>query len=194
MSTMGTDEDAVESEPASEAVTRANGDGSVLDSRDGLAFDVGLTSDDAELVEPERSGAIRPEDEDAGLQEPQEHGHVGQVATDRAPGLVEPDETVAPYEFADEEPDPLVTPPEMSQMVFVDVVLLLRRRTRSSSFRRQMHPSASCGSPSVGLRASPSATRRGGSRPRGRSRTNCSLMSRGVRDDTRRGPDHRSPR
>lgn len=125
MSTMGTDEDAVESEPASEAVTRANGDGSVLDSRDGLAFDVGLTSDDAELVEPERSGAIRPEDEDAGLQEPQEHGHVGQVATDRAPGLVEPDETVAPYEFADEEPDPLVTPQEMSQMVFVDVVLLL---------------------------------------------------------------------
>ena len=58
MSTMGTDEDAVESEPASEAVTRANGDGSVLDSRDGLAFDVGLTSDDAERHIPLSRGSL----------------------------------------------------------------------------------------------------------------------------------------
>ena len=102
MSPMGTDADAVEADNGLASMTRAE--------RDGFASANG----DEHVTEP--TGA--PEVSD--LQEvaaPDASVESGEVAA--------PDASDEPAAEMDEAWDPLVTPPEMSQMVFVDVVLLL---------------------------------------------------------------------
>jgi hypothetical protein len=135
---MGTDEDAVEADPGSEAMTRANGDGSAFASGDALATEATWTSDVsdvgdvAELDGPEASEDVTPEvanktaevplgsGSDLESSEPSEQGELAEpAALDESAALDEPGADM------DEELDPLVTPAEMSQMVFVDVVLLL---------------------------------------------------------------------
>ena len=59
----------------------------------------------------------------------------------------------------DEFEQDLLEPPEMSQMLFVDVVLLCRRLIRSSSCKRPTRHFRSCGFQSEEPRVSPSATR-----------------------------------
>ena len=132
MSPMGTDEDAVEADPGSEAMTRANGDGSAFASGDALANEATWTSDVsdvgdvAELDGPQASEDVTHEvanetadvplgsGSDLESSEPSEQGELAEPAALDEPGA-----------DMDEELDPLVTPAEMSQMVFVDVVLLL---------------------------------------------------------------------
>ena len=100
MSPMGTDEDAVEADLGSASMTRANDDGSAFVNDDPVATEAATwTSDVAELDEP---------DEFAEPDEPAEQ-----------------DELDEPSDEMDLAVDPLVTPPDMSQMLYVDVVLLL---------------------------------------------------------------------
>ena len=149
MSPMGTDEDAVEADPGSEAMTRANGDGSAFASGDALATEATWTSDVGDLAGldgPEASEDVTPEvanetadvplgsGSDLESSEPSEQGELAEPAAldepaaDRdEPGsdMDEPSALDEPAADMYEELDPLVTPAEMSQMVFVDVVLLL---------------------------------------------------------------------
>jgi hypothetical protein len=146
---MGTDEDAVEADPGSEAMTRANGDGSAFASGDALATEATWTSDVGDLAGldgPEASEDVTPEvanetadvplgsGSDLESSEPSEQGELAEPAAldepaaDRdEPGsdMDEPSALDEPAADMYEELDPLVTPAEMSQMVFVDVVLLL---------------------------------------------------------------------
>ncbi len=145
MSPMGTDEDAVEADPGSEAMTRANGDGSAFASGDALANEATWTSDVsdvgdvAELDGPQASEDVTHEvanetadvplgsGSDLESSEPSEQGELAEPAALDEPGadMDEPAALDEPGADMDEELDPLVTPAEMSQMVFVDVVLLL---------------------------------------------------------------------
>jgi len=135
MSPTSTEGESVEVETGPASAARANGDAPRLDDPIEVA-------DEGELPEPE------------GLNEDEEGETVAPDGTEAADEPVMPDdpgaatyeteawdETVAPdgaeaadepvmlddLEASTEEPDfdPLVTPPEMSQMLFVDVVLLL---------------------------------------------------------------------
>ena len=129
MSPMGTDEDAVEADPGSEAMTRANGDGSAFASGDALATEATWTSDVGDLAGldgPEASEDVTPEVANETADVPLGSGSDLESSEPSEQGeLAEPAALDEPAADMYEELDPLVTPAEMSQMVFVDVVLLL---------------------------------------------------------------------
>jgi bifunctional DNase/RNase len=99
---MGTDADAVEADKGSASMTRAERDGFASANGDEPVTETSGAPEVSDLQEVATSDAS------------DEHAEV--AASD------ELDEHAAEM---DEAWDPLVTPPEMSQMVFVDVVLLL---------------------------------------------------------------------
>ena len=142
MSPMGTDEDAVEADPGSEAVSRANGDASALAAA-GLQSSEGFSTPaeeaDAAPGGTEVADAPEPEESYELLAEPPEAAVARADRDDLGPvGLQEGDELgdaaarddsatfYDPISETDQEPeDRFATPEEMSQMVFVDVVLHL---------------------------------------------------------------------
>ena len=121
MSPMGTDEDAVEADLGSASMTRANDDGSAFVNDDPVATEAATwTSDVAELDEPDEFAEL---DEPAALAEPDKLAEPDEFAEPDEPA--EQDELDEPSDEMDLAVDPLVTPPDMSQMLYVDVVLLL---------------------------------------------------------------------
>ena len=153
MSPMGTDEDAVEADPGSASMTRTDRDSFASANGDEPAIEVIGTPQVSDLLEvaasdePAAPAALEGPAEPAALEEPaapaapaaleepgalEEPAAPGALEEPAAPGALEepaePAEPAAsdePGAEMDEDWDPLVTPPEMSQMVFVDVVLLL---------------------------------------------------------------------
>ncbi|MFZ2056945.1 MAG: bifunctional nuclease family protein [Acidimicrobiales bacterium] len=112
---MGTDEDAVEADLGSASMTRANDDGPAFVDDDLVATESATwTSDVAEVAGPAELGEPAELEESAESAEPAELGEPAEQEE-----LDEPDDEM------DLAVDPLVTPPDMSQMLYVDVVLLL---------------------------------------------------------------------
>jgi len=201
MSPMGTDEDAVEADPGSEAMTRANGDGSAFASGDALATEATWTSDVGDVAGldgPEASEDVTPEvanetadvplgsGSDLESSEPSEQGELAEPAAldepaaDRdEPGsdMEEPSALDEPAADMYEELDRWSPRRRCHRWSSSMSCSSCRRLTQSWSFRRRMHLSASCGSLSVAPRVLRSAMRQGGSRPRGRLLTNCSRAS-----------------
>ena len=133
MSPMGTDEDAVEAVPGSEATSPANGDGSALAAGEQQvmrevstpAGQGNAAPGGTEVTEAPTAEEAWPSLDDSPtaaepvtLLEPDEFGEA--AALDEAAMFYDPS-----AETDQEQQDRFATPEEMSQMVFVDVVLLL---------------------------------------------------------------------
>ena len=133
MSPMGTDEDAVEADLGSASMTRADDDGSAFVNDDPVATESATwTSDVTEVAEPDEPaepaepGVNDESDEPAELGERAEPGVNDEPDEPAEPGeRAEQDELGQPADETDLAVDPLLTPIDMSQMLYVDVVLLL---------------------------------------------------------------------
>ncbi|MGO9408166.1 MAG: bifunctional nuclease family protein [Acidimicrobiales bacterium] len=132
---MGTDKDAVEAGPGSESMTRANGDGSAFANDVAPVTGATWTSDVNEVA-----GLDGPEEPEAATSEvvsETDELRLGSGSDPEYPSVGEREEFAEPAVTEDQdkldEPaaemdlglEPLDSPREMSQMVFVDVVLLL---------------------------------------------------------------------
>jgi bifunctional DNase/RNase len=147
---MDTEGEAVKVDPDAAEIGPANGDGSALE-----AVEATVVASDLDVVDPDAALPVARDDEleplddpatDVALAEPEaqaEELEVPETVTEAAdedqveapeepvPGTavtdLETDEAdTAESDFVAEEwSDPIMTPPEMSQMLFVDVVLLL---------------------------------------------------------------------
>lgn len=124
MSPMGTDEDAVEADLGSASMTRADDDGSAFVNDDPVATESATwTSDVTEVAEPDEPAEPAEPGVNDESDEPAELGERAEPGVNDEPD--EPAELGQPADETDLAVDPLLTPIDMSQMLYVDVVLLL---------------------------------------------------------------------
>jgi bifunctional DNase/RNase len=121
---MGTDEDAVEADLGSASMTRADDDGSAFVNDDPVATESATwTSDVTEVAEPDEPAEPAEPGVNDESDEPAELGERAEPGVNDEPD--EPAELGQPADETDLAVDPLLTPIDMSQMLYVDVVLLL---------------------------------------------------------------------
>ncbi|MGO9963800.1 MAG: bifunctional nuclease family protein [Acidimicrobiales bacterium] len=121
---MGTDENAVRADAESEAVTRGNGDGAAFGGGGALSAQMALSSDGPETDVPAEAELIAGAPDEVAIETaeaPVGPGEPGVFEEPAGDGSTTPDEPAAD---ADQELA-AGAPAAMSQMIFVDVVLVL---------------------------------------------------------------------